>query len=545
MTKTPKIFLVLIILLGALYGALLLFSEFRPFGRLGSIESKLADRGDRAKVAAGLSDSTSRTAAHSLQTTVASVSYVIHELVPKALGWGGALVEVGDSVVIVDRAGKLYEWQGGSRAKDLGVRVPMEFDAYRANLHGKPFDHRDARMHFRVMDAFARRSGKGYELLVTHNVWHAERNAKSVRLSVLRFDALANLADSQWQTLLECQPFLEAAPHPSPFMTNEGGGRIAGLDATRVMIAFGGHLYGTKNWPLEPLETGNCYGRALVIDTITGGVEPFARGLRNPQGLFIDSGGVIWETEHGPRGGDELNLLENGNDYGWPHVTYGTAYESAAEFSSGTRVGMHDGYREPIFAWLPAIGISNLIRIDKTPAVWAGDLLIGSMHGMALHRVRIREGRAIFSEPIPLGVRMRDLLQLDDGRILAWTDDGEIVELSVNELALVAGGGNDAEVAPTSGALSACVSCHSLVPGDDSRGPSLHGVIGRPIGGTRYARYSAALRAKTGEWTAEDLREYLRNPGEFAPGTTMPDLALSRETIDDIVLQLEAISNEH
>ena len=175
----------------------------------------------------------------------------------------------------------------------------MEIEPYRANLSGKPYDHWDSRTHFRVMDAFARRTTTGYELLVTHNYWHAERNAKSVRLSVIRFDALSNIGNSEWKTLLECQPLLEAAPHPSPFMTNEGGGRIAGLDATHVMVVFGGHLFGTESWPLDPLETGNCYRPELVIDTATGRAD-VCRGLRNPQAVHR-SGGHVWETEHGPR----------------------------------------------------------------------------------------------------------------------------------------------------------------------------------------------------------------------------------------------------
>ena len=105
MKRTPKILLGSILLLGALYGAVLLFSSFRPFGLLASLESKVADLGGKAKVAIGLADSTSKEGARSTQTNLASVSYAVHELVPKADGWGGALCRSGWRVIVVDKAG--------------------------------------------------------------------------------------------------------------------------------------------------------------------------------------------------------------------------------------------------------------------------------------------------------------------------------------------------------------------------------------------------------------------------------------------------------
>ncbi len=149
--------------------------------------------------------------------------------------------------------------------------------------------------------------------------------------------------------------------------------------------------------------------------------------IRNPQGLYIDENNNIWETEHGPQGGDELNLIKQNRNYGWPFVTYGTHYDTYI-WPPSKEQGRHDGYERPIHAWTPSIAISNLIQIKTRPQQWDEDFLVASF-GAGLFRLRIREGRVILAEPINIDARIRDLEQMNDGTVVLWTDEADYIEL--------------------------------------------------------------------------------------------------------------------
>jgi len=94
------------------------------------------------------------------------------------------------------------------------------------------------------------------------------------------------------------------------------------------------------------------YGKTILIHLDDGTSEIYSLGHRNPQGLYVTPEGAIWSTEHGPQGGDELNLIVRGANYGWPLVTYGTDYGSAAWPLSHVQ-GRHDGYQQPILRGYP------------------------------------------------------------------------------------------------------------------------------------------------------------------------------------------------
>lgn len=93
----------------------------------------------------------------------------------------------------------------------------------------------------------------------------------------------------------------------------------------------------------------NDYGKVLEIDLRTGTARALSRGHSNMQGIAVDSAGAIWTVEHGRRGGDELNLIVDDANYGWPEVTLGTRYNRTPWSGSGP-YGRHDGYALPVFA---------------------------------------------------------------------------------------------------------------------------------------------------------------------------------------------------
>ena len=161
--------------------------------------------------------------------------------------------------------------------------------------------------------------------------------------------------------------------------------------------------------------------------------EIWAYGVRNVQAAAINpASGVLWEIEHGPRGGDELNVIEPGANYGWPVVTLGVEYSGdplpeAAE----SREGMVDA----IYSWTPVIAPSGVIFYDgEAFPGWQGNLFVGGLASTALVRLTL-DGNSVTGEERllePLGLRIRDVAQGPDGAIYVATDhsSGEILRIA-------------------------------------------------------------------------------------------------------------------
>ncbi|MFZ5616267.1 MAG: PQQ-dependent sugar dehydrogenase [Pseudomonadota bacterium] len=149
--------------------------------------------------------------------------------------------------------------------------------------------------------------------------------------------------------------------------------------------------------------------------------EIWTYGHRNEQGLAIDAAtGTVWATEHGPMGGDELNILEGGANYGWPIATYGLDY-SGAQITPFTE---YEGTRQPVKFWRPSIGPSGLaIYEGELFAGWKGDLLVGALARTALHRIDMENGAVIGEERYLVGERVRDVRIGPDGAIYVTTED--------------------------------------------------------------------------------------------------------------------------
>ncbi len=153
--------------------------------------------------------------------------------------------------------------------------------------------------------------------------------------------------------------------------------------------------------------------------------EIWSYGHRNMQGLAIHpQTGDIWTNEHGPQGGDELNLVQPGRNYGWPVIGYGVMYTTGLAIHSGTH---REGMEQPAQVWVPSIGVSGAMFYtgDRFPQ-WRGNLFVG---GMARHRlVRLSlDGRRVVSEEalVPQMGRIRDIRQGPDGDIYLVTDNRE------------------------------------------------------------------------------------------------------------------------
>ena len=151
----------------------------------------------------------------------------------------------------------------------------------------------------------------------------------------------------------------------------------------------------------------------------SGASEVWSMGHRNPLGIAFDPDGRLWSTEMGPRGGDELNLIEAGGNYGWPIVSNGTHYD-------GRDIPDHragDGYVAPSAWWDPSVSPSSLlIYSGEAFPQWRGDALFGALSGQALIRVDLLGDRTVSGDRYPMRARIREVEQAPDGSVWVLED---------------------------------------------------------------------------------------------------------------------------
>jgi len=160
--------------------------------------------------------------------------------------------------------------------------------------------------------------------------------------------------------------------------------------------------------------------------------EIWTYGHRNPQGLFFNSATQqFWSNEHGPRGGDEINLIKPGHNYGWPVISYGKEYSSPAAVGEGTHKA---GMEQPIKVYTPSIAPSGLIQYQgKAFPQWQGQLLSGALKLQHLNKITLDEEQLAVNEErllSDIGERIRHVIEDPEGLIYLSTDSGKILMLS-------------------------------------------------------------------------------------------------------------------
>jgi len=226
--------------------------------------------------------------------------------------------------------------------------------------------------------------------------------------------------------------------------TNYGG---------RIAFDRNGFLFLTIGERQEPerAQNGRDHGGKVLrlhdnpfVGRVDFAPEIYSLGHRNPQGLAVHpETGAIWENEHGPLGGDEVNVILPGRNYGWPLVTFGADYDGKKISDSTWRADLE----APFMYWVPSIAISGLTFYtgDRFPA-WKGNMFVGAMfegrtRGTGhLQRVTFNEGRPIQREPIlgELRQRIRDVRQGPDGLLYVLTDEDNGAILKIEPAAQLA-----------------------------------------------------------------------------------------------------------
>ena len=178
-----------------------------------------------------------------------------------------------------------------------------------------------------------------------------------------------------------------------------------------------GLLFTTSNHPNnlpddKPQSENSIFGKILFIDFQNKKNIIFSKGHRVPQGLYAEEN-LILSTEHGPRGGDEINKIIFNKNYGWPISSYGEKYRTE-ETEKPQYLKYHSklGFEEPVFAFVPSVGISEIIKLPNDFSDhFIDNFIVSTLNGRSLHRIKFDENynKVIFNEKIFIGYRIRDL----------------------------------------------------------------------------------------------------------------------------------------
>ncbi|RZK88299.1 MAG: PQQ-dependent sugar dehydrogenase [Pedobacter sp.] len=191
------------------------------------------------------------------------------------------------------------------------------------------------------------------------------------------------------------------------------------------------HLNSSLGKILHLTPAGKAVANGPFAKTANARPEIYAYGLRNPDGLAINpTTGELWEAEFGPKGGDEINIIKAGKNYGWPIITYGVEY-------SGKKVGdgitQKDGMTQPIYYWNPSISPGTMAFYNSSViAEWKGNLFIGALGGSHISRLTIGNNKITGEERLlaDKNERFRDLAQGKDGALYAVTDGGNLYRIA-------------------------------------------------------------------------------------------------------------------
>jgi len=237
----------------------------------------------------------------------------------------------------------------------------------------------------------------------------------------------------------------ESEPVCEDPLANNGGARVINFN-NKYYVSTG--YFTTMSLNINPLSQSksSSFGKILEFDK-NGNKIIFSVGHRNPQGLFTYNNYIL-STEHGPRGGDEINLIKKNNNYGWPCKTLGTlySYEFTAldddmwpnkEVLKGNGCNENLIFSDPLYSWTPSINDGPIAPSQGFHykgdyfKKYKNNIIIGSLAATSLFRMVLSDELKIINiERININERIRDLMELDDGKILIYTDGGSLIVLT-------------------------------------------------------------------------------------------------------------------
>jgi aldose sugar dehydrogenase len=475
----------------------------------------------------------------SIGTTFIDLNVSSLKVPVKRKGDGGALTSFNDELLLITHEGNIFLVTENTIKKTKIAPPENGFEDYKKAARSEKYKNYIHHFHkFRFNDILYYKEGSEQGLVISYTEWLPTKECYVTTIAKLKLplsiDTIMDFqaARTDWKIVYRTLPCLKLKSTWRAIEGHMAGGRIDYLNNNKIVLGSGDYSWDGVYAPVALAQLAdNDYGKVLIIDLNKGIAEKISKGNRNMQGVLVADDGQIWVTEQGPRGGDELNRIVAGKNYGWPAEILGTRYNKLP-WPSTSQYGRHDNYTAPVFAWVPSKAISDLTQIKNFHSSWDGDLLAASLRGKTLFRLRIKKNRVVFAEPIPIGLRIRYVHQHTNGRIVLWTDAKYLVFLTPSPITATAvfleKNIDKTDASPElknkiKTAINNCNECHAFDVYDNIKAPALGAIFGKEIASTAYANYSKGFQSLSGYWSEDKLANFIYNPNEYAPGTNMPN----------------------
>ena len=258
--------------------------------------------------------------------------------------------------------------------------------------------------------------GKSASILISYPIYNKTSKCVVVKLSAYE------VALSEKPTLRKQKDWFSSKPCVPVSAVQHAAGRLEVIDKTTAYLTIG---------DLGFKKIGNKSARGdlgSVFKVDASKVEKISSGHRNQQGIVL-IGSDLYTSEHGPRGGDELNLIKKGIDYGWPSVTYGDRY-GFFDYVKPARPGTHEGFEKPLYYWVPSVAPTELIQLPATSnwGSWSEQLVMGTLANQSLIFIQLLDKQRVGEVvSVDVGQRIRDLEVLSSGVMVATTDSGQLL----------------------------------------------------------------------------------------------------------------------
>jgi aldose sugar dehydrogenase len=326
---------------------------------------------------------------------------------------GAAITKLGDSKFLLGggrNGSNLYLYDLTTRSEQLIGRV--------ISPNQRINDSRFAITDIAVLAS----DSKSASILISYPIYNKTSKCVVVKLSAyeVRLTEKPKLSKvKDWFTSKPCVP-VSAVQHAA--------GRLEVIDKASAYLTIG-------DLGFKKIGSKSARGDlGSVFKVKANKVEKISSGHRNQQGIVL-IGTNLYISEHGPRGGDELNLIKKGADYGWPTVTYGDKY-GFFDYVKPSRPGTHKGFEKPLYYWVPSVAPTELIQLptSSTWGSWSEQLVMGTLANQSLIFIQLlakqRVGAVV---SVDVGQRIRDLEVTSTGSILATTDSGQLLLINAAE----------------------------------------------------------------------------------------------------------------
>lgn len=327
-----------------------------------------------------------------------------------AIPWGMEFMPNGD-VLITERAGKIKILRNNKILEEEITGVPAVY----ARGQGGLFD----------LELHPNYANNGW-IYISYAALDQEKNEGGITY-IMRAKIKNNQLTDQ-QILFKGAPFTRSGAHFGGRLEFDKQGFLyfsigerGDKEKAQSLELINGKVYRIKDDGTIPTDNP-FYNTPNAIKAI------WSYGHRNPQGLAMHpETGAIWETEHGPKGGDELNIIKKGANYGWPKISFGINYDGTVL----TKDTLLPGMELPQFYWVPSIGISNLIFVkgDKYPG-WKGNIIVSGMALQVLERLELQGDKVLGREKLIENMgRIRNVEQSPEGIIYVAFEGGKLIKL--------------------------------------------------------------------------------------------------------------------